>query len=258
MTTALVLSDFQDGVLTLTFNRPDKKHALTHAMYSELEQALAQAEQRREVRVIVVTGSGGVFSAGNDMGEFLNDPPQNLDFPVFRFLERLNTLQKPVIMAVSGLAIGIGTTMLLHADIVYCDATARFQMPFARLGLCPEAASSVLLPRIVGQARANELLLTGQMFNAARAEAIGLVAAVLENEEALLKHAREQALGIARQPAAAIRLTKQLLKKADKDLVAATLRHEGELFLARLHSPEGLEALQAFREKRQPDFSRFD
>lgn len=255
--TALVLRDYQDGVCTLTFNRPDKKHALTHAMYTELEQALADADNRPDVRVIVLTGSHGVFSAGNDMGEFLNNPPQNLDSPVFRFLDRLHNLQKPVIMAVCGLAIGIGTTMLLHADIVYCDTTARFQLPFARLGLCPEAASSVLLPRLAGYARAAEMLLTGQMFNAARAEAMGLVCTVLDDEAALLAHARRQGLEIARQPAAAIRLTKQLLRKADKALVGETLRQEGELFLARLHSPEAKEALEAFTHKRQPNFDQF-
>ena len=254
---SLILSDLQQGILTLTFNRPDKKHALTHAMYSELEQALAQAESQPEIRVVVLTGSQGVFTAGNDMGEFLNNPPQNLDSPVFCFLDRLSNMSKPVIMAVSGLAIGIGTTMLLHADIVYCDATAKFQLPFARLGLCPEAASSVLLPRLAGFQCASEILLTGQVFDADKAQGIGLVSAVLEDESALREHARRQALAIAVQPAPAIRLTKQLLKKADKTLIAETLRHEGELFLARLHSPEAKEALEAFREKRQPDFSRF-
>lgn len=255
--TDTILSSQQNGIFTIRFNRPDKKHALTHAMYSALTTALETAEANPDIKVIVLTGSQGIFTAGNDMGEFLNDPPTGLTSPVFRYLDTLSRLQKPIIMAVSGLAIGIGTTMLLHADMVYCDQSARFQLPFARLGLCPEAASSLLLPQLVGYPRAAELLLTGQVFNADRANEIGMVCCVLPDENTLLQHALQQAQAIAALPAPAIRLTKQLLKKACQSQVPDILRHEGELFLARLHSPEALEALAAFKEKRVPDFSRF-
>lgn len=255
--TSAIHSQVADGILHLSLQRADKKHALTHAMYTALADALQQASTDSTVRVVLLSGSAGIFTAGNDMGEFLNDPPSSLDSPVFRFLHILSTLEKPVIVAVSGLAIGIGTTLLLHADLVYCDRSARFQMPFTRLGLCPEAASSLLLPLLVGYTRAAELLLTGQPFDAARADAMGLVCAVLDDEDSLLQHARQQAAAIAALPAAAIRLTKQLLKKSAQAQVDAVMRHEGALFLERLHSPEALEAMAAFREKRTPDFSRF-
>ncbi|MCX7173416.1 MAG: enoyl-CoA hydratase [Proteobacteria bacterium] len=258
-TTPLIVTEIKDGILRVEIRRPDKKNALTGPMYAVLADAFEAAERDPRVRVVLIHGQPGMFTAGNDLADFLEHPPINDDPPppVFRFLEAFRTLTKPFVAAVSGAAVGIGTTMLLHCDLVYAGESAKFQLPFVNLGLCPEAASSLLLPALAGHARAAEILLLGEPFGAAKAVEIGLVNAVLP-EASVLDHAMAQARKLAAQPAASVRLTKQLMKHAQATLVEQTMREEGRHFKARLISPESKEAFTAFFEKRKPDFSRFN
>ena len=180
-----LLTQDAEGVRTLTFNRPEKKNAFTHAMYEATVAGLERAAMDPAVRVVVLTGAGGAFTAGNDIGDFLEQPPAGENSPVFRFLRALVNYEKPVVAAVDGAAVGIGTTMLLHCDYVVATDRARFVMPFINLGVCPEGASSLLLPRIAGMALASELLMFGDPFDAATAQRAGLVSRVVP--EAQLK-----------------------------------------------------------------------
>lgn len=246
----------EGGILQIRMHRPEKKNALTAAMYTQLHEALLRADADPGIRVILLTGTDDTFSSGNDLQDFAEKPATDLDAPVFHFLRALNGLQKPLVAAVSGAAVGIGTTMLLHCDLVYCDATARFQLPFTSLGLCPEGGSSLLLPRLAGYHKAAELLMLGKPFDAATAREIGLVNDVLA-PAALQAAALQRAYELAAQPAAALRLTKALLKRSTRTLLEDVLSDEGRHFLARLQSPEAKEAFAAFAEKRKPDFSRF-
>lgn len=252
-----ILVHTEQHICQIQLNRPDKKHALTHAMYAALAAAIQAADEDLAVRVIYLTGTGGCFTAGNDMGEFLNDPPEGPEAPVFRLLETAMRARKPIVAAVSGIAVGIGTTILLHCDLIYCDDTARFRLPFVNLGLCPEAGSSLLLPMLAGYPRAAELLLLGEVFDAAKAREIGLVNAVVPAAE-LQAHALGRAQQLAAQPAASVRLSKQLMKQNLLTVLPALMREEGDQFIQRLSSPEAREAMSAFVEKRKPDFSRFE
>ena len=243
------------AVLHLALDRPEKKNALTRAMYGRLADLLAEAAADGAVRVVVLSGSGGVFTAGNDLGDFLQDPPTGPDSPVFRFLQATATFPKPLVAAVAGPAIGIGTTILLHCDLAYAAPDALLRMPFVDLGLVPEAASSLLLPRLAGPARAAEMLLFGDPIAADAAHAVGLVNAVVADPVA---HALERAAALAQKPPAAVRQTKALLRHDAADAVGAAFAREGALFVERLGSPEAQEAFTAFFEKRPPDFSRFE
>jgi enoyl-CoA hydratase/carnithine racemase len=252
---ALVQTSQQDGVLTVTLNRPEKKNALTVAMYEALVQALRGAVADKAVRVVTVQGSAGTFTAGNDLGDFMNQPPTGMDSPVIQFLLELSECPKPVLAAVCGPAVGIGVTMLLHCDMVWADPTARFRMPFVNLGLCPEGASSYLLPRLVGPARAAELLMLGDVFDAAAAEKMGLINSVVPAEQ-LHAHVAERARALAQRAPEALRATKDLVRRPMRDAIRRALKEEGDLFVARLGSDEAREALTAYFEKRAPDFSR--
>jgi enoyl-CoA hydratase/carnithine racemase len=245
-----------DGIQTVTFNRPAKKNAITAAMYASLADAMRNAQDDTSVRVIVIAGQPEIFTAGNDLDDFLNAPPSGNDSPVFRFLHAISTAEKPVVAAVRGAAVGIGTTLLLHCDLVYAGRGARFALPFTQLGLCPEAASSLLLPRLVGHQRAAEKLLLGEMFGADEAHAIGLVTTVLD-DDAVLAHAQKQAAKLAALPASSVRTTKWLMKSDDAPAVAARMQKEGGTFRELLGSPEAREAFAAFLEKRKPDFRQF-
>ena len=246
-----------DRVLRLTLDRPEKRNALTLAMYDGLADVLIEDAENSAIRVVLLQGSGGSFTAGNDLFDFLNDPPKEETSPVFRFLRAVSTFPKPLIAAVEGHAIGIGTTVLLHCDLAYAAPSARFQLPFVNLGLVPEAASSLLLPKTVGMKRAAELLLFGDVFSAEEAHAAGLVNAVI-SEGDVGDYAMERARTLAQKPPSSIRVTKSLLREPLSEAVASTILNEAGHFMKSLSGPEAQEALAAFIEKRSPDFSQFD
>lgn len=252
---ALVLSRVAARVAHVELNRPEKKNALSARMYVELAEALAAADADPEVRAIQLSGSGGCFTAGNDLADFL-ERPAGAGSPAWRFFEVLPHLAKPIVAAVAGPAIGIGTTMLLHCDIVYAATTARFQLPFVALGIVPEFGSTYLLPLLAGYQRAAELLLLAQPFDAEKARDIGLVSEIVSPEK-LIENAEKAAARLAELPPESLRLTKRLLRTAHAETVRRTIEEEGRIFRERLDSPEAKEALRAFLEKRKPDFSRF-
>lgn len=244
--TETLLLDRERGVLTVRLNRPDKKNALTRAMYSQLAQALAMADSDPQIRAVLLSGSSDCFTAGNDIVDFLEQPPNDLDNPVFQFMLSLLDCRKPVIAAVAGPAVGIGTTLLLHCDLVYVSRDARLRMPFVNLGLCPEFGSSLILPRLLGQARAAQLLLLGEGFSGEQAVAWGIATEALDSGEAALAKAREVALRFESLLSDAVRISKQLMKAPDRELLRKVIEEEGKLFTQRLRSPEALEALSGF------------
>jgi enoyl-CoA hydratase/carnithine racemase len=249
MTDAIQI-EHERGLLTLRLNRPDKKNALTRAMYSQLGDALKQADADPQVNAVLITGSSECFTAGNDIADFLEQPPSALDSPVFRFMLALLDCRKPVVAAVAGAAVGIGTTLLLHCDLVYVSRDARLRMPFVNLGLCPEFGSSLILPRLLGHARAAELLLLGEGFNGEQAAAWGIASEALGSGEEALAKAREVALRFDSLPPEAVRISKQLMKAADREPLRRAIEEEGALFIQRLRSPEALAALSGFINRR--------
>ena len=251
-----ILTHQENGVFTIKFNRPDKKNALTLAMYDKLVESLEQAESDASIRVIVLTGTGDVFTAGNDLYDFMNNPPSDMDSPVIRFLRTLIDVKKPIIGSVNGMAIGVGTTMLLHCDLVYLADHAVLKMPFVDLGLVPEAASSFILPRMMGIPRASELLLLGDKMSATEALEYGLCAKLFPLES-LEAEVNKRAQTLAQKPPASVRATKALLHKGWQDEMKRALYEEGELVLEMVRAPEAMEAFSAFFEKRKPDFSSF-
>jgi len=240
--------------MTLTLNRLDKKNSFTAAMYAELAEALRGAADDAAVRVVLFQGHETIFSAGNDIGDFLNKPPSTPDSPVFRFLNAIATFPKPLLAAVCGPAVGIGTTMLLHCDLVYAGDNAMFSMPFVNLGLCPEAASSLLVPRLMGYQRAAEVLLMGDPFMAEAALEVGLVNRVVPPTEANAL-AQQQARRLATKPLSSVIETKRLLKASTTPAVLERMREEGAIFGRMLQEPAAKEAFSAFLDKRKPDFS---
>lgn len=245
------------GVMEISLQRPERKNALTHDMYDALSAAMNEAEEVADVRVVLITGTHDCFTAGNDMLDFLNNPPKGDDSPVMIFLRKLVEFEKPLVAAVNGPAVGVGTTLLFHCDLVHVARGARLKMPFTSLGLCPEAGSSLLLPMIVGHQRAAELLMMSKTIDGETAERIGIANAVHDDSD-YLEAAREQCRTLASQPPAALRLTKQLMKAPYLEQLREHMRVEGNAFTARLGSPEAREAMTAFVEKRSPDFSQFD
>lgn len=238
------------GVLTLQLNRPDKKNALTRAMYSQLAEALEQADADANIRSVLIQGSSDCFTAGNDIADFLEQPPSDLDSPVFDFMKSLLNCRKPVIAAVAGAAVGIGTTLLLHCDLVYVSRDARLRMPFVNLGLCPEFGSSLILPRLLGHAKAAELLLLGEGFTGEQAATWGIATEALGNGEAALAKAREIAERFENLAPGAVQVTKQLMKSVDREQLRQVIEEEGALFVQRLKSPEAIAALSAFITRR--------
>lgn len=249
-----ILNEVEGGVMTLTFNRPDKKNSITAAMYAALADALETAAADKSVRVVAIQGDAAVFSAGNDIDDFLNAPPAAGDAPVHRFLRNIASFPKPLVAAVCGPAVGIGTTMLFHCDLVYAGENALFVMPFVDLGLCPEAGSSLLAPRMFGHHRAAEMLLLGEGLTAEAARAAGLVNAVVAPEEANAL-ARKKALKLAAKPLTSLMETKALMKGGQQAEILARMDEEGALFGRLLREPAAREALSAFMAKRKPDFS---
>ena len=251
-----VLITKEQHTLTLQFNRPAKKNAITSAMYQQMVDALKEAESDADIRVILFIGSPQIFTAGNDLDDFMRNPPSTSESPVHQFLWQISHAEKPLVAAVAGAAVGIGTTMLLHCDLVYAAENARFSMPFVQLGLCPEAASSLLLPRLAGYQRAAEKLLLGEAFSAEEALQMGLVNRVVEPDQ-LMACAAAQVAKLAALPAASLRATKRLMKSPQVAEVEAQMVSENHAFGAMLSAPEAKEAFAAFFEKRKPDFSRF-
>jgi len=252
----VILTETRDRIARIEIARVEKKNALTGAMYDAMSAALAAAEADSAVRAILIHGTRECFTAGNDLKDFLDRSASGEPSPAFKFISFLPKLTKPLVAAVGGPAVGIGTTMLLHCDLVYASPKARFQMPFVPLGLVPEAASSLLLPMVAGYQRAAELLLLGQPFAAEKALAAGFVTEIVA-EEKLLEHARAAAIAVAALPPASVRLTKQLMKRQLGAAIASQMQEEGRIFAERLQSGEAKEAMSAFFEKRKPDFSRF-
>jgi enoyl-CoA hydratase/carnithine racemase len=249
-----ILHHQEAGVLTLTLNRLEKKNSFTSVMYAALADALIQAGNDASVRVVVLQGHETVFSAGNDISDFLNQPPSGSDSPVFRFLNAIATFPKPLLASVCGPAVGIGTTLLLHCDLAYAGDNAMFSMPFVNLGICPEAASSLLVPRLMGYHRAAEALLMGEPFMAEAALEVGLVNRVVPPTEANAV-ARQQALKLAAKPLTSLIETKRLLKASITPAVVERIAEEGVIFGRMLREPAAREAFGAFMEKRKPDFS---
>jgi len=249
-----ILTHTEAGVMTLTFNRVDKKNSLTAAMYSALAEALAHAQANAVIRVLVFQGHETIFSAGNDIADFLNHPPETQDAPVFHFLRAVAGFTKPMIAAVSGPAVGIGTTLLFHCDLVYAGDNAAFSMPFVNLGLCPEAASSLLAPQMFGYHRAAEALLLGEPFFAEAALEVGLVNRVVPPTE-VNGVAQAAARKLATKPLSALIETKRLMKRSLAPQIAAQMTEEATSFGRMLREPAAKEAFGAFLDKRRPDFS---
>jgi enoyl-CoA hydratase/carnithine racemase len=246
-----ILSRTEGAVRVLSIARPAKKNAFTVAMYAALTEALAEADGDAAVRVILLEGTGGIFTAGNDLGDFLANPPSDEESPVFRFLTQLIDQAKPLLVAIDGPAIGIGTMILLHADYVLATSRARIEFPFTRLGLCPEGGSSFLLPRIAGFARASEWLMFAEAIDMERAREAGLINAIVAPEE-LSAFAMERATALAARPTGSVLLAKKLLRDPHRAELKAAMAREGSHFRERLASPEAAEAIQGFLTRTRP------
>ncbi len=252
-----------NGVATIEIARPEKKNALTVAMYQAMTDAIVAAKADPAVRALLITGQPGIFTSGNDIEDFMTrgtaapgQGSETMDSPVFQFMRALIDCDKPVVAAVTGAAIGIGTTMLLHCDFVYVSDEARLAMPFVALGLVPEFASSLVVPQLMGHRRAAEKLLLGDPFTPEQAVDCGIASAVLPAAE-VVNHARRVAERFNALPPGAVREAKQLMRGPQTEALLKTIRNEAEIFGRRLRSPEAVEAFQAFFQKRKPDFSKF-
>lgn len=255
-----IQTTLHEGVLTIKIARAEKKNALTLEMYTAMADALVAAQANVSVCAVLITGEPGVFTAGNDIEDFLSGPPgegADLDqWPVLQFMRALTSIDKPVVAAVTGVAVGIGTTMLFHCDLVYASNEARFAMPFVNLGIVPEFASSILAPRILGRVRAAEKMLLGDPFTASEAVEWGIANAALPTDK-VVEHATQVARRFALLPRGAVRDTKRLLNQGPKpEVVKDAIERELALLVRRLDGPEAKEAFSAFTQKRKPDFSR--
>ena len=249
-----------NGVATIEIARAEKKNALTVEMYQAMAAALDAARDDAAVRAVLITGQPGIFTSGNDIEDFMQCRPGEgsdvADSPVARFMRALLDCDKPVVAAVTGAAIGIGATLLLHCDFVYVSDEARLAMPFVSLGLVPEFASSLVVPQLMGARRAAERLLLGDPFTPEQAVECGIANAVLPAAE-VVRHARRVAERFNALPPGAVRDAKRLMRAPGRERILATIRTEGELFATRLKSPEAVEAFTAFVQKRKPDFGKF-
>ena len=245
-----------NGVCTLQMNRAEKKNALNTEMYEAMSDALERAETDPDIRVVVFCGVPGCFTAGNDLRDFLARTDAHAPRPAHRFIRALTDATVPLVAAVDGDAVGIGTTLLLHCDFIFATARARFRLPFVDLGLCPEAGSSLLLPRLAGHVRAAELLMLGDAFDGDRAYELGIVTAVCE-PDALFERANAIALRLAQKPRAALRMTKALMRRPE-ERVDARVEAEIAQFAELLDLPAAREIMTAFVEKRAPDKTKFD
>lgn len=240
-----VLVSRHDAVLHLRLNRPEKMNALTLEMYSVLADAMAEAADDESVHAIVFSGAGDHFTGGNDLRDFLDRPPAGEESPVLRFLHALDAAPKPLVAAVQGMAVGIGTTMLLHCDLVYGTEDAQLMMPFVQLGLVPEAGSSLLLPRRIGYPRAAEMLLLGEPMAGADAHAAGLLSDLV-TDGPVEEHALAQAAKLAAMPERAVELSRELLRGTEREGVTERMEEEARLFVERLQSEEAQAAMTAF------------
>ena len=257
MSDDLITSTLNGHVLHIRMNRVAKKNALDYAMYQGLADAFAAAAENSQARVVLITGDDKTFCSGNDISDFLNGKPMDDTHPLPRFMRLLANFPKPDVAGVCGPAIGIGVTMLLHCDLIYAGESARFQFPFVNIGICPEFGSTLLLPAMLGHPRAAELLLLGEMFSAEKAREAGIVNAVLADADTLA-HAAAQAEKLAAKAPNALRVSKALMKRWPQELLQQVIATENQTFVPMLKMPESLEALNAFMEKRKPDFSRFE
>ena len=244
-------------VLTIAFNRAEKKNAITAAMYQTMADALVEAQANPEIRAVLIRGGAGIFSAGNDLEDFMKQPPVGENAPVFQFLRAISSAEKPLVASVAGAAVGVGTTLLLHCDLVYAADTATFSLPFSQLGLCPEAASSLLLQRVAGYQAAAEKLMLGEPFDAREAQRMGFVNRLLPAAE-VDAFALQQAQKLAALPASSLRVTKQMMKRAAQHEIQTQMTEEAVHFAKMLLAPEAKEAFKAFFEKRKPDFRQFN
>ena len=252
----MIKTETQDGVARIEIARPEKKNALTAAMYQAMADAIAAAHDDAAVRAILIHGQPSIFCAGNDLEDFLNNPPAGLDAPVFQFMQALGTAEKPVVAAVHGAAVGIGTTMLMHCDFVYAADNAMFSMPFVSLGICAEFGSSMLVPLAAGYHKAAEKLLLGEPISAEEAVEMRIVNRLLPPGE-VLAYATRQAQRFNTLPPASVRATKRLMKSGWKAVVEKVIMDEGQTFAKMLTQGEAREAMSAFLERRKPDFSAF-
>jgi enoyl-CoA hydratase/carnithine racemase len=256
MSRATILEALNAGVLQITLNRPQRKNAFNHQMWCDFRDGLAEAQERDEVRVVVVTGAGDAFSAGQDLSEMMSGGEGAGDGHGFAtFMDRLCVFDKPLIAAVNGVGVGIGLTLLLHCDYVYISRTARLRAPFITLGVVPEAASSYLLPALIGYRKAIDLLFESDFIAAERAVELGIATQLCDTDE-LLVTALARAQELAAKPLGSLRWTKRLVLATRQEQVAAARRREDDAFVHRVGSPENLEAISAFFAKRPPDFSR--
>jgi enoyl-CoA hydratase/carnithine racemase len=250
-----IIAERSDGILRVALNRPDKKNAMTNAMYTGLAEILNEAAEDGETRVVLWHSAGEAFCAGNDIKDFLKCPPASEGWPQGRLMDAFVRFEKPIVVAVQGAAVGGGTTMLTHCDVIYAGESAKFQLPFINLGLVPEFGSSYSLPSRIGYLRAAELYLLAEPFGAARAAELGLVTRVVPDER-LFATAMETAKKLAAKPSGALRGSKQLLRRGFIDQVEAAIEVESREFRERLSSDEAKEALSAFLERRTPEFTK--
>jgi enoyl-CoA hydratase/carnithine racemase len=250
-----IVTERTNGILRVELNRPERKNALTAAMYAHLAEIFNETAKDEETRVVLWHSTGDAFSAGNDVGDFLKNPPGPGESPQARLMDAFVRFEKPIVAAVQGAAIGSGTTMLTHCDVVYAGESAKFQLPFINLALVPEFGSSYSLPARIGHLRAAELFLLGEPFSASRAAELGLVTRVVPDQQLFAK-ATEAAQKLAAKPGGALRDSKRLIKQGFIDQVKAAIRVELESFSEHVHSPDSKEALAAFLEKRPPNFHK--